>query len=362
MKLQIKIALIAVIALGCAAKTLPTEPPLSVSPLQFGPGEARLPDQVIVITDASGTMYENKTFPQAQALTRTFVAAMPAGNSRGLTPGGYDAGGTAFGGDERIRLPLQAFNRGALASNVDSYRILGEIHGRGGETPYRNVLAEARAELTERSANSAVVIFSDGVPDDEMAALRSARNLGLAYRGTVCIHTVQTGDDPVGADFLRRLSSVTDCGTTRTASSVSNPSAFMGFVREVFVTRGEPKPDVCSGVIRLRGVEFEFDKAALTAVSGVVLDAAIEGLLVCPNVPVRVEGHTDCSRQRGVQPERLGQRRAESVRRYMVNGGIAPQRIKARSHGETRPIATERHRRGPAAEPACRAARDPVGQ
>ena len=342
MKLHIKIALIAVVALGCTAKTLPSESPLSVSPLQFGSGEARLPDQVIVITDASGTMYQHQTFPLAKALTSTFVAAMPEGNSRGLKPGGYEAGLISFGGDERITSQLAAFNRGALSSTVDSYRILGELGGYGGTTPLHNVIAESRASLAERSANSALVVFSDGLPQDEMAALRAARNLGLAYNGTVCIHTVQTGDDPAGADFLRRLSNVTGCGTARTASSVSDPSAFMSFVRAVFVTTttaAPPPPDPCTGVIRLRGVEFEFDKANLVGASGVVLDAAIEGLLVCPNVPVRVEGHTDALGSEEYN-QNLGQRRAETVRRYMVNGGVSPQRIKARSFGETKPIAT----------------------
>jgi OOP family OmpA-OmpF porin len=340
MKLQIKLALIAVIALGCTAKTLPSESPLSVSPLQFGSGEARLPDQVVVLTDASGTMYQHQTFPQAKALTSTFVAAMPEGSSRGLKPGGYEAGLISFGGDERITAPLAAFDRAALASTVDSYRILGELGGYGGNTPYHDVIAEVRGSLTQRSANSAVVVFSDGIPDDEMAALRAARDLGLAYAGTVCIHTVQTGDDPLGADFLKRLSNVTGCGTTRSANSVSDPAAFMRFVREVFVTTTKaPEPDVCSGVIRLRGVEFEFDKADLTGASGVVLDAAIEGLLVCPNVPLRVEGHTDALGSNEYNQD-LGLRRAESVRRYLVNGGVAARRVTARSYGETRPIAT----------------------
>lgn len=338
MKLQIKLALLAALAVGCTAKTLPPQAPLSVSPLQFGQGEARLPDQVIVVTDASGTMYQHKTFPQAKALTSSFVAAMPDRNSPGLRAGGYDAGLISFGGDERITAALAPFDRGALSSTVDSYRILGELGGYGGNTPYHNVLAEARASLTRKSQNAALIVISDGLPDDEMSALRAARNLGLAYSGKVCIHTIQTGNDPKGADFLKRLSNVTGCGTTRTAASISDPSAFMGFMRVVFVTKTE-KPDVCSGVIRLRGVEFEFNKADLAGASSVVLDAAVEGLLLCPNVPVRVEGHTD-SIGTDEYNMNLGQRRADTVRDYLVRAGVSAGRVTARSYGESRPIAT----------------------
>ena len=40
-------------------------------------------DDVIVITDASGTQFVNETFPDAKALTRSFVAAMPEASVAG---------------------------------------------------------------------------------------------------------------------------------------------------------------------------------------------------------------------------------------------------------------------------------------
>jgi OOP family OmpA-OmpF porin len=342
MRLLFKVSLIAVIALGCTAKTLPTEAPLSVSPLRLGQGEVRLPDQVIVITDGSGTMQHYETFPSAKALTRTFVAAMPERDAPALRPGGYDAGLIGFGGNERINAPLAPFNRRALANTAASLRILGEVDGWGGRTPYRGVLKESQRALAGRSATAALVVFSDGLPDDEMAAFRSARALSAAYSGDVCIHTVHTGDDAEGALFLDRLSKLTGCGSARSAASVRNASAFMQFTHDVFATRARaaPRPavDACSGVIRLRGVEFEFDRAEITGVSSVVLDTAIGELLKCPRVAVRVEGHTD-SMGSDAYNQSLGQRRADAVRRHLVAGGVAAGRLTARSFGESRPIA-----------------------
>jgi len=328
------VCVLALLALGCVAKTLPTQAPLSVSPIQYGAGEVRGPDQAIVITDASGTMYQNQTFPEAKALTQSFVAAMPARDSSG-----YDAALIGFGGDDRIVSPLAAFDRGAMATTASNLQILGELGGYGGRTPIHDVLGEVRASIAGMSDHAAVILFSDGLPDDGAAALRSAKALSAAYAGQVCIHTVHTGDDPLGSEFLRLLSSVTGCGTTREASSVSDPTAFTQFVREVFVVAGEKEPDVCTGVIRLRGVEFEFDKAVLTPTSMVVLDAAAEGLLACPNVPVRVEGHTDSLGSEAYN-QNLGQRRADAVRGYLVQKGVRAGKITARSYGETKPIAT----------------------
>jgi OOP family OmpA-OmpF porin len=338
-------ALIPLLAVGCTAKTLPSQSPLAVSPLQLGRGEARITDQVIVITDASGTMYEHETFPLAKALTQTFVAAMPERDVPAVRRGGYDAGLISFGGDKRITAALAPFDRSRLASTVNSYRVLGELGGYGGRTPYHNVLTEARKSLAGKSATAALVIFSDGLPDDEAAAFRSARTLVAVYSGNVCIHTVQTGDDPKGAAFLDRLAKLTGCGSARQAASVGDPSAFMRFTHDVFATRAAaapapppPAPDPCTGVIRLRGVEFEVDSDALTGVSSVVLDAAAEGLQKCPNVPVRVEGHTDAVGADAYN-QSLGMRRAQSVRRYLVGAGIGAGRITARSFGESRPIA-----------------------
>jgi OOP family OmpA-OmpF porin len=338
MRRYLGIFFITVLALGCAAKTLPTEPPLSVSPLQFDRGEARVPDQVIAITDSSGTMYEHQTFPLAKALTRTFVAAMPERDAPAVRRGGYDAGLIGFGGDDRIVAPLAPFDRSVLASTAESLRILGEIDGRGGRTPYRNVLAESRIALAGKGGVAALVIFSDGLPDDEAAAIRAARALIAAYPGSVCIHTVQTGDDPNGGAFLDRLSKLTGCGSSRSAESVRNVSAFMQFTREVF-TGEVPVPDACAGVIRLRGVEFEFDSAALTGASGVVLDAVVEELVKCPEIAVRVEGHTDAIGTEGYN-QALGLRRANSVARHLIGGGVAERRLTTRSFGESRPIAT----------------------
>jgi OOP family OmpA-OmpF porin len=339
MRLQVGIALIAALTLGCSAKQLPPESPLSVSPLQFKSGEVRVPDQVIVITDASGTMYEHGTFPLAKALTQTFIAAMPEASAPAARSGGYSAGLISFGGDERIGAGLAPFNRSALASTASSYQLLGELGGFGGRTPYHSVLLEARNQLAGKSANSAVVIFSDGIPDSEVDAMVSAKALVAAYNGNVCIHTVQTGDDPAGTAFLDRLSKLTGCGSARTAASVRDSAAFMQFTHQVFSGRGAPKMDACSGVIRLRGVEFEFDSAQLTGSSSVVLDVAVDSLKSCPNIPVRVEGHTD-SIGNADYNQRLGLRRAQAVRQYFVDRGLGAGRISAKSHGESKPIAS----------------------
>ena len=89
----------------------------------------------------------------------------------------------------------------------------------------------------------------------------------------------------------------------------------------------------------LRGVEFEFDRADLTGASTVVLDVAVEELAGCPNIPIRIEGHTD-SVGSDAYNQGLGQRRADTVKGYFVSKGMRSGRLSTRSFGESKPVTT----------------------
>lgn len=82
---------------------------------------------------------------------------------------------------------------------------------------------------------------------------------------------------------------------------------------------------------------FEFDSATLTRQAIAALDAHI-AVLQRNDSNVRLEGHTD---ERGTREYNiaLGERRANSVRDYMVANGIGSYRIESVSYGEERPVA-----------------------
>lgn len=83
-------------------------------------------------------------------------------------------------------------------------------------------------------------------------------------------------------------------------------------------------------------VYFELDSSRLEPASQAILND-VRGCLPSPNATVRVEGHCD---ERGTIDYNiaLGQRRAESVRRYLITQGIPPANIKTISYGEERPL------------------------
>jgi peptidoglycan-associated lipoprotein len=82
---------------------------------------------------------------------------------------------------------------------------------------------------------------------------------------------------------------------------------------------------------------FDFDSSMLKPAAQAALDAHI-ALLRTNNRTIRLEGHTD---ERGTRDYNmaLGERRANSVRDYMVVNGIASYRIETVSYGEEQPVA-----------------------
>lgn len=332
--------LVAVLAIGCST-SLPDKAPIETGPVQFGSSEWRVTDHVILVTDGSGTMWVNETFPDAKALTRSFVLALPERSARSYGSGSYSAGLIGFGGNDRAGTPLAPFDRSSLGSTASSLEVMGALDGRGGKTPYAAVLTEVAGQLQGKRGRAAVVFFSDGVPDDEPAALMAARNLIESYPDGVCIFGVHTGNEQEGYDFLKRLSSLSRCGSVRAAGSIGTGFEVRQFAKAVMAGPAAPPPVAagpCAGVIRLRGVEFEFDRDVITQGSKPVLDVAVEQLNKCPDIRVNVSGHTDSVGSEGYNSD-LSYRRARAARDYLVESGISAGRLEAEGKGESEPIA-----------------------
>lgn len=88
----------------------------------------------------------------------------------------------------------------------------------------------------------------------------------------------------------------------------------------------------------LKGVQFEYDSARLTADSVAALNDGLEILKRHADLQVEVAGHTD---SRGTDEYNLGlsQRRANAVRDYLVNHGVAASRLVTKGYGESQPVA-----------------------
>jgi peptidoglycan-associated lipoprotein len=85
-------------------------------------------------------------------------------------------------------------------------------------------------------------------------------------------------------------------------------------------------------------IYFDFDKSLVRAEYWHVLREKAEFLKDNPNLGIRIEGNCD---ERGTNEYNLalGERRAESAKRFLISLGISPDRIETISYGEERPLA-----------------------
>ncbi|HKY19865.1 MAG TPA: OmpA family protein, partial [Vicinamibacterales bacterium] len=90
--------------------------------------------------------------------------------------------------------------------------------------------------------------------------------------------------------------------------------------------------------IVLRGVNFEFDKANLTVNAKTLLDNVAEELTAYPDIKVEVGGHTD-AKGSDEYNQKLSERRAASVVKYLKSKGVAADRMTSVGYGETKPVA-----------------------
>ena len=85
----------------------------------------------------------------------------------------------------------------------------------------------------------------------------------------------------------------------------------------------------------LHDILYDYDSASLKPVSILALDTLVQFLRKSKHISIAIHAHTD-SRGSAAYNERLSQRRAQSVVRYLLTQGIDSSRLTARGHGESK--------------------------
>ncbi len=91
-------------------------------------------------------------------------------------------------------------------------------------------------------------------------------------------------------------------------------------------------------VISLDGVYFENNSAELLPASVTILDNGVKALKQRADIKVEVAAHTD-SRGSSAYNQALSERRAASVKQYLLSHGIDAARLTSKGYGESMPIA-----------------------
>jgi outer membrane protein OmpA-like peptidoglycan-associated protein len=100
----------------------------------------------------------------------------------------------------------------------------------------------------------------------------------------------------------------------------------------------DPKDD--EKVVVFGDTHFAYDKSTLSLEAKTLLDKDVQGLKENPQIKVRMAGYTSAEGTEEIN-QKLSERRANTVRDYLIEKGIAPERITVIGYGRTRPAVYE---------------------
>lgn len=390
--------------LACATPPRGAAPPFDAQPIAGGQWVPKA-DNLYFILDASSSMgepYAGQTkFDIAKGVVAHFNQTMPDLNLQaalrafGLSSVLSRKGTTLFYGP-------RDYLRTGLAEGVNA------ISEPGGPSPMAKALTAAAADLKESQGPVAMVLISDGL--SMAGAEAAAAGLTEQLAGRLCLYTVLVGDNPAGKALMDKIAATSTCGAAVSADSLVSGTGMAAFVKDVLLTQqddsdGDGVPDVkdrcpdtprgvkvdasgcpldsdgdgvpdyldkcpgtppgtkvdaqgcpipvatksaevtAAGTWIYKGVQFEINKADLKPSSYPVLDEIADGLMSQPAIKVEVQGHTDNTGKADYNMG-LSRRRAQSVCNYLIEKGIASERLIPIGYGINRPIASNKTREG----------------
>ena len=363
---------------SCAApQAVPTFTPQDLNPILQSGDYVQKVDNFVVIVDKSGTMgkpYKGELkLDIAKRLACRMNHTIP---NLKLTGALRIFGRTAVFDNELTKLYWgpASYEKGALDAG------LNKIGFSVGESPLNLALDATAQDFQSAQGDIAVIIFTDADKDVMVydAVKKSAANLKAQYGNRICFYAVQIGVDPKGKELLEQVVQMGQCGCYVTGDQIASSEGMADFVTKVFLKKAPPKPapvvvekvvildsdgdgvpdslDKCPGTPKgakvnkdgcwvLGDVLFDFDKYNIKPQFYHLLDEVAVVFEKNPGLKGQIEGHTD-NIGKAAYNMKLSLKRAEAVMNYLINKGLAKDRLSAKGYGFTKPIATNSTKEG----------------
>ena len=388
---SLSVLILGLVLTGCAGMTTKGIPDLTCTRaditgmLQSGDYKKKA-DNFLIIQDATPSMGEKAERTSAPGPSKLSLSQGLIMCLNNTLPEDINVNGglRVFGPRESEKGLIYGMDKFSNAGLENSIRA---IEGTGDKTDIVNGINDGSDDFSQVSGRTAVILFSDGKTGEALNPQAAAAVMKERYGDKVCIYTVLMGYDPDGATTLEQIAAEGRCGFATTANNLYmrpltecdtvNVGKGMGdFVTSVFLEKAPPKaiplsdldsdgdgvpdsrdecPNTPKGIkvdsdgcpIPLHEkisvtliIEFDYDKADVKSIYHKDIEKIANILKAYPEKDIELEGHTD-SIGPDAYNEKLSRRRAESVKKYLVDKfGIDAARISTVGYGESMPVAT----------------------
>ncbi len=236
----------------------------------------------------------------------------------------------------------------------------------GGASPAEMSIDASSPDMSIFEGNTAFIFVGDGeyIGNDPAAA---AGRLKDRYGADLCVYTVLVGsEDPGSIKTMKAISEAGECGFYQSAKYLESPQALADWVAEVFLAKVAKKVvkmtgdsdrdgvtnevDQCPGTpagahVNDKGcwiidnLEFDFNQFKIKSEFVPDLVEIADVMKDNPRLMIRIGGHTDNIGTEKYNMQ-LGNKRAMAARQYLIDQGVAADRISTESFGYSRPTAT----------------------
>jgi OOP family OmpA-OmpF porin len=323
-------------------------------------------DNFFVVLDSSGSIDETYRGYSKFAITNDFLHRMNmAIPDMDLTAGMRSFGATRnpFADKTRLIYGPTTYTKEGFQSALDS------VKWGGGESPATMAIDAASDDMYSFKGKTAFIFVGDGqyTTNEPVAAVKRLKD---RYGENMCVYTVLVGsEDPASVDMMRAMADAGGCGFYRSVKYLESPQALSGWIEEVFLTevvkKAEPLavvvgdsdgdgvtddvdqcPDTPAGASVndkgcwiIENVEFDFNKYNIKPVFVPTLAEIADVMNKNPGIRLTIEGNTDIVGTEAYNMK-LGEKRALAAKEFLVDHGVAADRISTESFGFSRPVAT----------------------
>ena len=311
-----------------------------VAPADVSAEMVKKVDNFVIFIDQSGSMAWAKATPGNQKFEQSVDAVKRLEQA---TPElGYNSAVAVFAPFKTVTQPA-TFKKGALSPAA-----AGVSPPFNQMTPMGDGLGDIAPLIEGLSGKTALIVFTDGESNTGTDPVAQAKNLYDKNGSNLCIHVVSYADKPTGTQTISAIRELSGCSVAADGKALASDAAMAQFAKDVLYEERMPAPKpapkpapapapapapVAKEVVTFN-LLFGFDKAAITDEMIPVLEQVKMILDEEPGTNFVLSGHTDSTGPE-VYNQGLSERRAASVKNWLVSNGVAESKLQAKGYGET---------------------------